>query len=507
MNLLEQIKLKINEIKDKSIKNFKKTSKELKNNGNKAKENIKEKGIEYIEAIDAKEWKLVEWFKGLSYEGKMKVVLSVSASFLAIASFGIRTKAYEVYMHDEMIGIFRSEEEVNLAFEEVKEELCSAHGMEIVLTDDIDLQRVHVLDNKLTEKTKLKDAVKDKVSFSVEGYQLSVNGKLVGTLGSEDQVKKVLQSVENDYKKELDRNIKVDKVEILEDVKIEKKEVPMFSIKDSEELHQNIMNGGEDVTIHTVEPGDSLWTIAERYDTTIDDLIDANPDKDPDKIQINDEVKLIKTKPLLTVSITGQMEYEEEIEYEEEVNYNKEMYANKKEVEVEGKKGKSKVVAKVITHNGKIIEKKILEENILEEPVNRLVVQGTKEVPSTIGTGSFSMPTRGRLSSPYGRRNGRMHRGIDIAARTGTPINSADGGTVTFAGYQGAYGYLVEIDHKNGYKTKYAHCSKIHVKVGDKVHKNQHIADIGNTGRSTGPHLHLEVLKNGVHQNPSKYVK
>lgn len=100
-----------------------------------------------------------------------------------------------------------------------------------------------------------------------------------------------------------------------------------------------------------------------------------------------------------------------------------------------------------------------------------------------------------------------MHYGIDIASKTGTPIYAADGGKVVYAGYKGNYGYLVEIDHGNGFKTRYAHCSKILVKVGDKVYKGQHIANVGNTGRSTGPHLHFEVLKNGKNQNPANYVR
>ena len=84
---------------------------------------------------------------------------------------------------------------------------------------------------------------------------------------------------------------------------------------------------------------------------------------------------------------------------------------------------------------------------------------------------------------------------------------AADGGSVTKACYSGSYGNIIIINHGNGLVTRYAHCSKLLVNKGEKVYKGQHIAKVGNTGNSTGPHLHLEVLKNGVHQNPSKYVK
>src|SRR5690606_14471224 len=111
-----------------------------------------------------------------------------------------------------------------------------------------------------------------------------------------------------------------------------------------------------------------------------------------------------------------------------------------------------------------------------------------------------------KLTSRYGMRNGRMYYGLDIAASVGTPIRAADGGKVTYAGWKGSYGYLVEINHENGYVTRYAHCSSINVKVGQRVYKGQVIARVGNTGRSTGPHLHFEVLKNGRHVNPAGYI-
>ena len=101
---------------------------------------------------------------------------------------------------------------------------------------------------------------------------------------------------------------------------------------------------------------------------------------------------------------------------------------------------------------------------------------------------------------------GDNHTGIDLAANTGTAILAADGGTVTVASYSGNYGYVVYIDHGNGYVTRYAHCSKLLVKVGQKVAQGEKIALVGSTGKSTGPHLHFEVRYNGTAKNPKDYL-
>jgi len=100
-----------------------------------------------------------------------------------------------------------------------------------------------------------------------------------------------------------------------------------------------------------------------------------------------------------------------------------------------------------------------------------------------------------------------MHYGLDYAASTGTSIYASDGGTVTTAGWHGNYGYYIKIDHGGGFTTLYAHCSKLLVKVGDKVYQGQRIGLVGNTGRSTGPHCHFEIFKYGKNVNPSNYVR
>lgn len=118
----------------------------------------------------------------------------------------------------------------------------------------------------------------------------------------------------------------------------------------------------------------------------------------------------------------------------------------------------------------------------------------------------------GWASSSYGVRkdpfnaNPRMHRGLDYASAEGNPVIATGAGIVTYAGNRGAYGKFIEIDHGGGIRTRYAHMQRLDVKVGDVVTRGQHIAAVGSTGRSTGPHVHYEVLENGRHVNPSAFV-
>ena len=118
-------------------------------------------------------------------------------------------------------------------------------------------------------------------------------------------------------------------------------------------------------------------------------------------------------------------------------------------------------------------------------------------------------PISGTITSRFGHVSSRRvskHTGLDIAASTGTKIKAAAGGTVTFSGYKGSFGYMVVINHGNGIETYYAHCSKLYVKAGQQVNQGEVIAAVGNTGNSTGPHLHLEIRVNGVAYNPQNYL-
>ena len=140
---------------------------------------------------------------------------------------------------------------------------------------------------------------------------------------------------------------------------------------------------------------------------------------------------------------------------------------------------------------------------------------GTVNTATNISSNKVSLgislikPVSGIISSRFGARSNirvSSHTGLDIATSTGTPINAAASGTVTFSGWKGSYGYLLVVTHSNGVQTYYGHCQKLYVSTGQTVSQGQTIAAVGSTGNSTGPHLHFEIRVNGVAYNPQNYL-
>ncbi len=118
----------------------------------------------------------------------------------------------------------------------------------------------------------------------------------------------------------------------------------------------------------------------------------------------------------------------------------------------------------------------------------------------------FMEPAVGVLTSPYGERWGRTHEGIDIGNSQGSEILATESGVVRYAGWVDGYGNYIKLEHKNGFSSAYGHCDTLLVSDGDTVKKGDKIATMGNTGNSTGPHLHFEILYDEEPQNPLNYV-
>jgi murein DD-endopeptidase MepM/ murein hydrolase activator NlpD len=151
-------------------------------------------------------------------------------------------------------------------------------------------------------------------------------------------------------------------------------------------------------------------------------------------------------------------------------------------------------------------------ESETERMLQRHLAKFLEDRRSILAATPSLWPVRGWVTSGFGMRASpfgkgkKFHSGVDISTRRGTPVLAPAGGVVTFAGWEGGFGRMLAINHGHGIVTRYAHLQKIKVKLGQKVERGQAIGSVGNTGRSTGPHLHYEVLLSGVPTNPMYYI-
>ena len=358
---------------------------------------------------------------------------------------------------------------------------------------------------EVVDETAIETTLNDQLDLVTYGYSLYVDGELIGSTRSREALEALLEQVKAPY---LNENTQV--IDFLEPVEIVEGYLPNESICNLGDIVLKINETKEGEVTHVVEAGETWSQIAQDYNISSKDLEALNPGFDINRLQIGDELTISNAVPYLTIQVTQWEYYEAEIPFEIEYIDDASMWEGDTSVVKKGVYGIADTTALVTYVNSEETKREITEQTVISEPEAAVYRRGTAPRPSWAPTGSFRWPTNGNISSYYGWRNifgGRsFHGGLDIYNGYGTDIVAADGGIVKTAGWSGAYGYLVVIDHQNGYETYYGHNSSLLVSVGQKVHKGQHIAEMGATGRVTGTHCHFEVRYNGERQNPLNYL-
>ncbi|MBQ6129976.1 MAG: M23 family metallopeptidase [Lachnospiraceae bacterium] len=295
-----------------------------------------------------------------------------------------------------------------------------------------------------------------------------------------------------------------------ENVEVVQAYVDGDKISTLEEAIEAVTKTSEKSKKYEVVAGDTLGGIAQKNDMSIEDIISLNTDiisNASSTLRVGDELTIFSPEPELSVVRTERRYYEEN--YDADVIYidNDEWYTNETKVLQQPVTGYRKVVADVTYRNAELVSTDILYENVTVNAVAKIVERGTKIPPTYI------RPVWGRISSGFGKRKApkrgasTFHKGVDFAVPIGTAVMASCGGTVTRAGWGSGYGYCVYIQHPDGRSTRYGHLSKVLVKAGQTVSQGQKIALSGNTGVSTGPHLHFEILIGGGQVNPLKYLQ
>ena len=295
----------------------------------------------------------------------------------------------------------------------------------------------------------------------------------------------------------------------VEDVDIRQEYVESSYVMNLGYIAEILNETKEGEVTYTVTSGDSYYSIAEKYDLSVEALMKLNSGYDPKILRVGDVLTISNAVPYLTVVNVERQRYVQDVPYQVEYTDDASMYQGEYKVTSPGVYGKADMTANVTYINGEETEREVVASVTLSQPVTEQQLRGTKERPTWYPTGSFSWPCTGILTSRFGYRSllgSTYHSGIDIGNSYGTSIYASDGGTVTYSGWMSGYGYLIIIDHGNGYQTYYGHNSRLVASLGQKVHKGQLIARMGSTGRSTGNHCHFGVKFNGTFVNPLNYL-
>lgn len=432
------------------------------------------------------------------------------AGSLAIAAFAVFNALYTtgttVTLDGVALATVASPEEAEAARLSVERSISDVVGYDYTLEDSqVSYSTGLTTRSAVVDEAELEEALSDSLRMVEHGYALYVNGEMVGATQTQGALEELLEQVAAPY-----RNENTVSIDYVEDIEIRECDLPVdqFTNLADVALLLNSTKAGE--VTYTVEKGDCWSVIAQDHDMTNSELLKLNPGYDIDKLQIGDVLVISNAVPYLTVVATQMEYYQADIPYEIEYVDDNTMWEGDTKVLSKGVYGTADVVAQVTYQGVEEIERIIESETVLTEPVTEIQARGTLERPSWAPTGTFGWPTSGSITSDYGYRyifgGSDFHGGIDIANKKGTNIYAADGGVVTHAGWMSSYGYLIIIDHQNGYTTYYGHNSELLVSEGDKVYKGQHIAEMGATGRVTGTHCHFEVRYNGERQDPMDYL-
>ncbi len=426
------------------------------------------------------------------------VVLAVAGGVL----FTTCTFAYEVKVGDEVIGVVPTVAAYSEVEAQTAAEVEALTGDTFETPQEVQFSPTIIPKGAYTQSEELADNLKSTCSDMVEACAVKVDGKTVFAMPNLEMANTLLQQYKDMYAVPNQQS-----AEFSKPVELVVEHVPVDVLKTVESGLSMLQSDVDVEREYTTQEGDTPDTVAAALGLSVEELTAQIADL-PEIIPAGECIKVTVKEPLVQVKTTELAQYQEPVPYTVLKQEDAEAYVDETEILTPGEEGLQFVQAYVEKLNGQEVGKQVLSEEMLKAPVEQVEKVGTKERPSPIGTGVFAQPYDGVLTSRYGERWNRMHGGIDIGGNTGDPIRAADNGTVVYAAYNdGGYGNLVQIDHGNGYVTYYGHNSELLVQVGDVVAKGDVIAKLGSTGRSTGPHCHFEVRKDGVTVNPLPYLQ
>ncbi len=457
----------------------------------------------------------------------MLVGLGVNAGFASAGDNKGLSTVFHIYSDGEYVGVISDESKLDqLKEEELKKAAFEFENLPLTIGTDLSVIPERVFTAATDDKIVL-EKLHEKLSVEAEAVGIIINGELelyVNDMAAYDEVirKLKLQSVTEKELNEFEARtrssepippLKENETRIVNilmssEIRSEVGRIAPGEVRNAEEAVVLLSKGTLEEKKYVVKPGDVLGTIAAAHHMATVKLLELNPGFTADTIlQLGDELNVTVIEPYIEVEVHHETRKKEIIKHEKQIIEDNSLYKGEKKETQKGSDGEKEVTKLTRERSGKIVGSSVTDEEVIVEAINQVTVVGTKVMPSR-GTGTFKWPTvGGYVSSQMGSRWGRVHQGVDIARPSSFKIMAADNGVVSDAGWHSTYGNRIVVTHNNGYETLYAHLSSIDVSVGQTVPQGTVIGIMGSTGRSTGVHLHFEVMKNGANVNPMSVLR
>lgn len=414
-----------------------------------------------------------------------------------------QSRIKEVRIGEHLIGYAKSEQIVKECFEEAKQVVNEQNDNRIQW--DLTCDFVKGTRDEILTRSQLQDKMEqelERVKNTQKQLFYSVKiGDYRGTLQDKKEIEDILEKVQENYSHT--DNVSVDLVEQDDQTLVAKVQL----LKRSDKKQSLVATAKEKVKTdeNTIKDTKKLLKIREEEVVNVNfaQPVEVEPVYVlPSEVESPDQVVENLTEQEI-VEVVVQKEEVQYKTYSPEAIYVKsnKLYKGEKKIARKGQKGIISVTELVEYNNGQEEKREVVKKEIVDEGVPAKIVCGTKERPT------FMKPLDGGvLTSNFGMRWGVLHAGVDWGVPIGTPVKASCTGTVIQAGWMNGYGNCITIAHDNGMTTRYGHLNEVKVKVGQKAKQGKVIAFSGNTGMSTGPHLHFEIRKNDTPTDPLPFL-
>ena len=304
-------------------------------------------------------------------------------------------------------------------------------------------------------------------------------------------------------------------ISFVQSIRVERGLYPVSSVESLQSINVKLDSVVEGEQTYTIQQGDSPSLVADKVGIPTQTLINLNPDVTQSML-VGDVLVISHEQPFLQTKTVKTVTEEKEIAFKTETELDHNKASGYEKVVQEGKNGLEEIVSEVTYIDGYETERTVISKTTLQEPVTAKIVVGslTSSQYNFSGSGAASTESNvggyiwpvngGYISCPIWGYSG--HTGTDIAAPAGTTIWASKGGTVAYAGWSNGYGYNVLINHGDGTKTRYAHCSSLAVYTGQQVSQGQVVGYVGQTGWASGNHCHFEIISNGTFLDARNYI-